>query len=639
MKPVMKLGFKTRINLCVVFLVASALTVLSLLSIINLKEKMTHGLSDATVAKLEHYVKELEGDIQHYYQAVEQGANYFTPQLSDDEINDRLKMLAGSVGISNIRLALEDGRSYMSLGESKRDDKVKFNGSSWYQNVKKQAQTITTGIYKDIITGKKVFSIASPIYENGQFIGAILGDILLDDIIREISNMTFSGGAATLSDKNQVFFASDDPNDIGLTPSQVSPNFQKLEDAFRTQVQGKLSFPYLGIEFDGYFQRIKISKDNFWTLMIFVDKNTALEQVSEAVINSVIIGLIMLTVSVAITYLLVNSLFKPLQNLKQAVIDLSNGNGDLTARLKSDLDDDIGQISEGFNLFIENLQAMMLDIADASVQISNNIDHISCSAKENEKILLSHSSETEQVVTSITELSESARSVAESVQQSSLLTEGTNQEAKNSKVIVTNAVETVRSLVDDVEQMSARIQTMNRDANQISAVLSVIGDISEQTNLLALNAAIEAARAGEQGRGFAVVADEVRALAARTQQSTSEISDMLARLLDGADKVVTAMDSTKSRCQVTAEQTSEVSGSLDLVSTSVTQIDGISSQISVATEQQSAVSEEISRNMLAIQGIVEALVQSGEGTVDITQALSSSNRQLETLVAQFKLNE
>ncbi|MCP4282582.1 MAG: methyl-accepting chemotaxis protein, partial [Alteromonas sp.] len=102
--------------------------------------------------------------------------------------------------------------------------------------------------------------------------------------------------------------------------------------------------------------------------------------------------------------------------------------------------------------------------------------------------------------------------------------------------------------------------------------------------------------------------------------------------------VVTAMDSTKSRCQVTAEQTSEVSGSLDLVSTSVTQIDGISSQISVATEQQSAVSEEISRNMLAIQGIVEALVQSGEGTVDITQALSSSNRQLESLVAQFKLN-
>lgn len=191
--------------------------------------------------------------------------------------------------------------------------------------------------------------------------------------------------------------------------------------------------------------------------------------------------------------------------------------------------------------------------------------------------------------------------------------------------------------MDEVEEMAERIQVMNTDANQISAVLSVIGDISEQTNLLALNAAIEAARAGEQGRGFAVVADEVRALAARTQNSTTEISDMLTRLLDGTDKVVNAMETTKERCKITAEKTSEVSGSLDIVSNSVNQIDDISSQIATATEEQSAVSDEISRNMLAIRDIVESLVSSGQDTVSVTQSLSKSNAHLEHLVGQFKV--
>lgn len=398
-----------------------------------------------------------------------------------------------------------------------------------------------------------------------------------------------------------------------------------------------MHFPYLGIDFDGYFQRIRIDSENYWTLMVFVDRNTALTEVNSAIKESILVGFLLLAVSTVIIFVVISQLFRPLDKLKAAVLDLSNGNGDLTARLKVEQNDDLGQISEGFNKFVSNLQRMIGDIADSSVQISKDIRTLTSSASQNEQMLLSHSSETEQVVTSITEMSESARSVAESVQQSSQVTEATSVEAHNSKGIVNNAVETVRSLVDEVEEMAERIQVMNTDANQISAVLSVIGDISEQTNLLALNAAIEAARAGEQGRGFAVVADEVRALAARTQNSTTEISDMLTRLLDGTEKVVNAMENTKSRCQITAEKTSEVSGSLDVVSNSVNQIDDISSQIATATEEQSAVSEEISRNMLAIRDIVESLVNSGRDTVNVTQSLSNSNSQLEKLVAQFKV--
>ena len=192
----------------------------------------------------------------------------------------------------------------------------------------------------------------------------------------------------------------------------------------------------------------------------------------------------------------------------------------------------------GFNGFVENLQEMMISISHASQNISVSVDQLGTTAKDNENKLLTHSRETEQVVTAITEMSESARTVAESVHQSNRITDGASKEASSSLCIVDNAVSTVSALVSEVDEMSAIIMSLNRDANKISNVLNVIGEISEQTNLLALNAAIEAARAGEQGRGFAVVADEVRALAARTQNSTMEISDMLSKLLTGTERCI-----------------------------------------------------------------------------------------------------
>ncbi|ENM3920269.1 methyl-accepting chemotaxis protein [Vibrio cholerae] len=635
----MTLGFKGRIYASVVILVTISLMVLGTINMLSLKREMIKSLTTETQNKLNYHVSELEFWVKSRYEAVSRGAKLFTPELSDTDNLNKVRLLAEAAQITNVIAAYEDGRSYMSMDKEGgvTTNRFKFTDRGWYQQAKSRRSPFLTEIYQDQVTGKKVISAVSPILHQGQFVGALLGDFQLDDIITQVSNMRFAGGAATLTDKNAVFFASDDPNDIGRTPSQVSPSFREMEAGFHRQESGHLSFPYLGIEFDGYYKRVNLTDDMYWTLMVFVDQATALADVDVAVGNAITTGIVLIGISVGVIIVLINQIYKPLLRLKVAVLDLAQGNGDLTRRLEVNGNDDLAQISEGFNRFSGNLQNMMLQISDATQIISSSIEQLSQTAKENEQMLISHSSETDQVVTAITQMSESARTVAESVTQSNQITEAASKEAQQSLVIVNNAVSTVTSLVNDVENMSESISNMNRDANKISEVLSVIGAISEQTNLLALNAAIEAARAGEQGRGFAVVADEVRALAARTQNSTTEISDMLTKLLEGTDSVVGAMERTKQQCQTTADKTSEVSGSLNMMSASVSDIDDLSTQIAAATEQQSTVAAELSRNMLSIREIVESLVVSGRQTVGATESLSHSNHELEQLVGKFKL--
>ncbi|EGQ7989868.1 methyl-accepting chemotaxis protein [Vibrio vulnificus] len=634
----MNLGFKSRIYSSVALLVALSLGILGTLNIISLKEKMVSSLISETQNKLNYHVDELQHAVTTQLKAVELGARHFNAQLSDEQNVNLVRLLAESAGISNIIMAYEDGRSYMSLHKSGiSTSEQNFNQREWYQNAKSGNSAKLTDIYVDKFTGEKVVSATMPVYYQGQFQGVLLGDILLSDIIKMVSDMRFAGGAATLTDKNAVFFASDDPNDIGKTPSQVSPVFGDMERAFFNQQQGHLQFPYLGIEFDGYFQRVNLTQDQYWTLMVFVDQDTALAGVREAQNEAIVTGVILLLVSAVVMVLTLEHAYKPLLKLKKAVLGLSKGSGDLTARLTVEGGDDLAQISEGFNRFVQSLQGMMMQVSEASQNISSNIVQLNQTAVENEKVLITHSAETDQVVTAITEMSESARSVAENVTQSNRITEGASKEAKQSLEIVNNAVTTVSALVNDVEEMSNRIVSMNQDANKISEVLNVIGEISEQTNLLALNAAIEAARAGEQGRGFAVVADEVRALAARTQNSTTEISEMLSKLLDGTSSVVASMERTKQQCQSTASKTSEVSNSLNLMSGSVRDIDDVSTQIAAATEEQSTVAAELSRNMLAIRDIVTNLVASGRQTVAATESLADSNHELDKLVSNFKL--
>ena len=378
-------------------------------------------------------------------------------------------------------------------------------------------------------------------------------------------------------------------------------------------------------------------KGKTWVLTGFVDTDYIqgiTDQLNRTITLALLVaGILIMLLSVAATRVA----YRPIISLRELVAELSQGNGDLTRRLVVTGQDDLGQISAGINRFIQSLQEMMLEVDSATARLSHGIQQLTHQTEANKRLIDSHVQETHQAVTAITEMSSTASSVAENAAAAAQLTQETNEQANASRLVVNTAITSVTTLVDEVETTAGSIQTMQQDAEQISSVLGVIGSIAEQTNLLALNAAIEAARAGEQGRGFAVVADEVRALAARTQSSTREIKEMLGKLQHGTQMVVQSIDSTKQSCLRTADNTSRVTTALDEMSTHIVDINDLSTMMATAAEEQRAVTEEISRNMNAIKDVIHSLQVNGEETIHSTASMGETYRQLSDIVSHFKL--
>ena len=333
----------------------------------------------------------------------------------------------------------------------------------------------------------------------------------------------------------------------------------------------------------------------------------------------------------------IRQLVQRMKSLKTNIDALSTGDADLTRRITIRAEDELGAIGHSVNRFIVYLQNMIGEVTQATGAMSSSLEQLQRTSAHTNQILVRHASETDQTVTAITEMSSTADTVAQHAADTAAFTQRANEHADRSRVVVGEASNSVSALIGEVSSATHSVENMRQDAARITETLGVIGAIAGQTNLLALNAAIEAARAGEQGRGFAVVADEVRALAARTQASTSQINEMLTRLTAGVSSSVAAMENTQASCQSAADATARVNTGLDEMAGSVSHINNLSTQIATAAEQQSAVTEEINRSMVQIRQMVEELVQSGHATETNTQSLLDANGRVIALMGRFKV--
>ncbi|MCG6239878.1 methyl-accepting chemotaxis protein [Vibrio diabolicus] len=361
------------------------------------------------------------------------------------------------------------------------------------------------------------------------------------------------------------------------------------------------------------------------------------QELKEHTLSAVLISVVGLIITSILTSIVVSKGIQPLQHVAASLKDVAAGGGDLTARLKVESQDEVGEVAAAFNEFMDKLHPLMQDIHRSATTVQTVSQDLNTQTSQASGQMQDHCLETDKVVTAVTQMSMTAKEVASNTNATAQAIEDANSQVTEAQREVEQAIEGITELVREIDSTSDAISEFSLQTEKITKVLDVIGEIAEQTNLLALNAAIEAARAGEQGRGFAVVADEVRSLASRTQNSTHEIGDMLKQLQNGVSRAVSTMSVSQKRGVKTAEESALIQKSLSGVHHSIGTIRDMGIQTASAAEEQSAVAEDINQNLVAIQQIVNNINETLQHAESISTQLSQSGTEIHGLVGNFKL--
>ena len=357
----------------------------------------------------------------------------------------------------------------------------------------------------------------------------------------------------------------------------------------------------------------------------------------QALTAGMAIGGVLALVLGVLGYFVGGSITRNLSEVVKSLREMASGQGDLRKRLQSSQQDEVGELVNEFNHFVAKLQGIIRDITDSVGSLNNAARQMAEVTAESREGIVKQQADVDQVATAMNEMSATVHEVARNAVDAAGAAREADEEAAQGKQVVSQAVGTIDRLAGDVEEAAAVIHQLAQDSENIGTVLDVIKAIAEQTNLLALNAAIEAARAGEQGRGFAVVADEVRTLAQRTQQSTQEIQEIIEKLQAGAEKAERVMKASREQAQVSVDESSRAGTSLMSITDMVARINDMNTQIASAAEEQTAVAEEISRSIVAINDVAVQTSQSSEQLQKASEEVSSMATQLHGLVAKFKV--
>ncbi len=363
------------------------------------------------------------------------------------------------------------------------------------------------------------------------------------------------------------------------------------------------------------------------------DVNAAFNKIAFTI---AVVTLLILIPLVIIASLIARSISSPINATTKAMNNISEGEGDLTQRLRTEGNDEVASLVLAFNTFIEKIQISIIDVNQANMELSlasQQLDQFALSGKQD---MEKQSEETYQVATAVTEMSSTVQEIARSAEQAADAVKGANDQAVAGLDVMGQTTRGITELAHEVESAADVINQLETESQSIGTVLDVIRGIAEQTNLLALNAAIEAARAGEQGRGFAVVADEVRTLASRTQQSTEEINEMIARLQKGTSDAVKVMNEGSEKASSTVELAATSANALEKIVDSVGTISEMNIQIATAAEQQSSVAQEIDQSIVRISKLSEESRENSNRVSNSTSDLNNLGNKLNQIISTFK---
>ena len=504
--------------------------------------------------------------------------------------------------------------------------------------------------------GDKIVMLASfiePIMLNGAFQGIVGADLsvnFIQEMLLGANQKLYSGAGemALIGGNGRIVAYTKDPSKFGEKVSDIldSKQIANMANLKRGEVTYTVDKAQGRIEL--YLPFGIGQTDARWTLMLQLPLNAVMADLQKLqgdldaqrksdTFGMAMVGLLIASIGLLVIWLVGHGIARPLKQMVAMLDDIAQGEGDLTRRLTSDRADELGSIAKGFNTFLAKLQAMITQVVTSVQSVSDSSEHTADIAIRTNIGVHKQMAEIDQVATAVHEMTATAQDVARNATQAAQAASHADQAAAQGMQIVRDTSNSIGVLAVEIGKAVGVVQTLAKDSENINAILTAIRGIAEQTNLLALNAAIEAARAGEQGRGFAVVADEVRNLAQKTQKATEEIQTMIQHLQQGTRDVVRVMEDSQNRTDESVQHAVKAAEALETITQAVSVINDMNTQIASAAEEQSAVADDINRNVINIGQVANEVAGGADESSAASADLTKLAEQQRRLINQFKV--
>ncbi|KZK70807.1 chemotaxis protein [Shewanella baltica] len=502
----------------------------------------------------------------------------------------------------------------------------------WYQEATRTGGSVLTRPYLDTAFNILVVTLAEPVAG-----GVIAGDLSISNLIEEVNRMKLpANGYAVMMHKDGTVIAYKDPaktmKPVGDIDNELNNSLPEL-----SRKAGALLPMYFENEGrDKLVWSVDIPNTD-WELVLVLDKETLEAPLSSLLLTQLGLSALVLLLSVLAISWLVGMLLGPLSRVSQALARIADGNGDLTQRISVDTQDEVGVLADSFNRFVGSQHQLISHIRQLANELDADAERSLATTQTSVTELQRQQQEVAMVATAVTEMASATNEIAANAENTATAAQQSAASSLQGKELVNKTRNSINSLADEVTQATDVIADLSRHAQSISSILATIQGIAEQTNLLALNAAIEAARAGEQGRGFAVVADEVRVLSRRTQDSTQEVHTTIETLQRTTARAVSLMESSQALAGHSVEDANAAAKALEEITQAVNVISDMAGQIATAAEEQTQVTGEITQNTVAIKDVTDEITASAMADLAQARGLKARANDLNAQVATFIL--